>query len=105
MISISFLLVIFISALRLPDVNVLMRKGGGAIVSFSPWIGKLGEMILEMLPKDLAFTVFLPSEKAFERDLRLIVNVSLVAEKGNDTYSHIGFLSSALYDYFSYGTI
>ncbi|CAK9173584.1 unnamed protein product [Ilex paraguariensis] len=72
--------------LRLPDINVSMRKGGGAIVSLRPRIGKLGEMILEMLPKDLVFTVFFPSEKAFERDLRLIVNVSLVAEKVNDTY-------------------
>ncbi|CAK9148963.1 unnamed protein product [Ilex paraguariensis] len=86
-ISISCLLVIFISVLRLPEVGVSMRKGGGAIGSFRPRIGKFGEMIIEMLPEDLAFTIFLPSEKAFERDLSLRVNGSFTAEKVNDTYA------------------
>jgi hypothetical protein len=38
-----------------------------------------------MLPQDLAFTVFVPSQRAFERDLRLRVKDSLVGEKMNDT--------------------
>lgn len=44
-------------------------------------------MMLEMLPEDLAFTVFVPSEEAFERDLRLQANESFVGEKMNDTYA------------------
>ncbi|BFG22804.1 hypothetical protein CerSpe_090790 [Prunus speciosa] len=51
-------------------------------------VGKFGKMMLEMLPEDLAFTVFVPSEEAFERDLRLSSNESLVGEKMNDdTYA------------------
>ncbi|TXG49910.1 hypothetical protein EZV62_025785 [Acer yangbiense] len=48
-------------------------------------LGKFAEMMLEMLPEDLAFTVFVPSAKAFERDLRLQVNDSLVGDKMNNT--------------------
>nr|XP_011469894.1 PREDICTED: uncharacterized protein LOC105353066 [Fragaria vesca subsp. vesca] len=50
-------------------------------------IGKFGEMMMEMLPEDLAFTVFLPSEKAFKRDLRLDPSDSFMGEKMNDTYA------------------
>ena len=46
-----------------------------------------GEMMIEMLPEDLAFTVFVPSERAFERDLRIRANDSFLAEKRNDTYA------------------
>lgn len=49
-------------------------------------IGKLGEVVIGMLPQDLGFTLFLPSEKAFERDLGLGPN-DLVGENGNDTYA------------------
>ncbi|RYR46224.1 hypothetical protein Ahy_A07g031979 isoform A [Arachis hypogaea] len=44
-------------------------------------------MMLEMLPHDLAFTVFVPSEEAFKRDLRLDFNDSLKPDKYNDTYA------------------
>jgi len=50
-------------------------------------LGKFGEMMVEMLPQDLAFTVFVPSEEAFKRDLRLSVNDSLKQDKFNDTYA------------------
>jgi uncharacterized surface protein with fasciclin (FAS1) repeats len=50
-------------------------------------LGKFGEMMIEMLPQDLAFTVFVPSEEAFKRDLRLNVNDSLKQDKFNDTYA------------------
>lgn len=40
-----------------------------------------------MLPEDLAFTIFIPSEAAFARELRLKVNESLTAEKSEDTYA------------------
>lgn len=52
-------------------------------------LGKFGKMMVEMLPQDLAFTVFVPSEEAFKRDLLLSVNDSLRPEKFNDTYAII----------------
>ncbi|KAA8534105.1 hypothetical protein F0562_031702 [Nyssa sinensis] len=79
--------------IKLPDVSV----GNSAVLSLRTKkfkkgleevrIGKFGELIIEMLPEDLAFTIFIPSEKAFERDLRLRVNDSLVGDKVNDTYA------------------
>lgn len=50
-------------------------------------LGKFGEMMVEMLPQDLAFTIFVPSEEAFKRDLRLSLNDSLKQDKFNDTYA------------------
>ncbi|KAJ4824407.1 hypothetical protein Tsubulata_034449 [Turnera subulata] len=92
-VSLCCLFVILISVLRLPEVS--RRKGlmgpyrsfKSRKVSKDEAIGKLGEMMIEMLPEDLAFTVFVPSEKAFEQVLRLRANDSLVAEKKNDTYA------------------
>ncbi|KAF4386129.1 hypothetical protein F8388_016381 [Cannabis sativa] len=57
--------------------------------SESSSIGKFGEKMIEMLPEDLAFTVFVPSERAFERDLRLRKNESLVEKMNDDTYAVI----------------
>lgn len=95
-ISICCLMVIMVSVLRLPEASSLGNKVKGPYrtirnrkVSKDEAIGKFGEMMIEMLPEDLAFTVFVPSEKAFERDLRLRVSDSLIAEKRNDTYAVI----------------
>ncbi|KAL2525333.1 Fasciclin-like arabinogalactan family protein [Abeliophyllum distichum] len=54
---------------------------------FDKKISKFGEVVIKMLPEDLAFTLFLPSEKAFDRYLSLNPNESLVGEKANDTYA------------------
>lgn len=93
------LFVVLISMLRLPEVQTGRRAIGlyGATKTrqssekeSSSSIGKFGEMMIEMLPEDLAFTVFVPSERAFERDLRLRINNSFVGEKMNDdTYAII----------------
>lgn len=89
--TVYFALITFISVLRLPESpegsirhNKKMMK-----ISRDVRIGKFGEMVIEMLPEDLAFTVFLPSQKAFERDLGLHLNDStFVGEKvNNDTYA------------------
>ncbi|XP_058759983.1 uncharacterized protein LOC131633287 [Vicia villosa] len=50
-------------------------------------LGRFGEMMIEMLPQDLAFTVFVPSEEAFKRDLHLSVDDSLKQDRFNDTYA------------------
>lgn len=82
-------LVLYFSVLKLDEIpqgtenviglkmklNRIDRRGGGGI-------GKFGEIVIGMLPQDLGFTLFLPSEKAFERDLGL-----KLGENGNDTYA------------------
>lgn len=84
-VSVAFTVVLCFSVLKLEEIpvgnsNAIHSKskihGGGGV-------GKLGEIVIGMLPKDLEFTLFLPSEKAFERDLGL----RSVEEKGNDTYA------------------
>lgn len=92
-VSLCCLLVILISVLRLPEAsqrNKLMATHliiKNRKVSKDEAIGELGQMMIEMLPEDLAFTIFVPSEKAFERDLRLRANYSLVEEQKNDTHA------------------
>lgn len=93
LITVSCLSVIIISFLRLPDVTVnlnMPRKLNHHVLQVENdyVMGKFGELMLEMLPQDLAFTIFMPSQKAFERDLRLNLSESLVlGEKFNDTYA------------------
>ncbi|KAL5710409.1 hypothetical protein ACHQM5_020972 [Ranunculus cassubicifolius] len=90
-ISVSCLLVMLVSFLRLPDVKrddktiglyrlLKNRKLPKEYVR----LGKLGEMMIDMLPDDLAFTVFVPSEKAFARDLKLWANDTSMQDKEND---------------------
>lgn len=92
-VSISCVLVLMASVLRLPEVSVRnnlissIRPEEIRHVLHNAEIGKFGEMMIDMLPDDLAFTIFIPSIKAFERDLRLRMNDSLGAEKINDTYA------------------
>ncbi|KAJ0984083.1 hypothetical protein J5N97_002439 [Dioscorea zingiberensis] len=50
-------------------------------------LGLLGEMMVGVLPGDLAFTVFVPSEAAFESILKLRATDSLVEDKINNTYA------------------
>ncbi|KAK6933046.1 FAS1 domain [Dillenia turbinata] len=94
-VAISCLLVVLMSIFRLPEVsegkNALGFRSRGIMkakrVSEDVGLGKLGEMIVEMLPTDLAFTVFVPSVRAFDRDLGLVAGKSLAAENFNDTYA------------------
>lgn len=86
MVTVCSLMVVIVTMLRLPEVST--RQNSAIREGFNDEsIGKFGEMMLEMLPQDLAFTIFVPSEKAFQRDLRLQVNRSLAAEQMNDTYA------------------
>ncbi|GAB2272349.1 hypothetical protein Dimus_007173 [Dionaea muscipula] len=51
-------------------------------------LGPFGEMMINMLPDDLSFTVFVPLETAFKRDLGLQMNdSSSTAEKRDNTYA------------------
>ncbi|XP_020101399.1 uncharacterized protein LOC109719245 [Ananas comosus] len=48
---------------------------------------ELGNMMIAMLPDDLAFTVFVPSQVAFEHVLKLRTNDSLTEQNVNNTYA------------------
>ncbi|KAJ1426390.1 FAS1 domain [Sesbania bispinosa] len=94
LVSICCLLIVIVTFFKLPEAQTKSEEMG-----FYPTIrsrkvflqdvrlGKFGEMMVDMLPQDLAFTVFVPSEEAFKRDLHLWVNESLKPEKFNDTYA------------------
>ncbi|XP_076944466.1 uncharacterized protein LOC143615135 [Bidens hawaiensis] len=84
-VSVSCFFISILSIYRLPDVT--LSNGFKKVTENSDRIGKFGEMMIEMLPRDLSFTIFVPSETAFERDLKLRVNESLTGEKVNDTYA------------------
>ncbi|MFS7966200.1 hypothetical protein Hanom_Chr09g00771061 [Helianthus anomalus] len=88
----SCFFVLILSILRLSDVsvtsgskNLFKHRKVSKSLENGDRIGKFGEMMIEMLPRDHSFTIFVPSEFTFERDLRLRVNDSLVEEKANDT--------------------
>ncbi|CAL1387525.1 unnamed protein product [Linum trigynum] len=49
--------------------------------------GKFGEMMVGMLPEDLPFTVFMPSARAFERDIRLQAADGDTNSTRNDSYA------------------
>ncbi|XP_060175135.1 uncharacterized protein LOC132605886 [Lycium barbarum] len=79
-VSVACTLVLCLSVLKLNEIAVgssdsSLTAGGGGI-------GKLGQTVIGMLPQDLGFTLFLPSEKALERDLGLGPS-----DLGNDTYA------------------
>ncbi|KAF7830981.1 fasciclin domain-containing protein [Senna tora] len=95
LVCVSCLLIAIGTILKLPDATT---RNDSEIGFYHPTfksrkvpqnfkLGKFGEMMIEMLPPDLAFTVFLPSEEAFKRDLRLSVTEGLRPEKFNDTYA------------------
>ncbi|KAK8968702.1 hypothetical protein KSP40_PGU013521 [Platanthera guangdongensis] len=48
-------------------------------------LGDLALSMIAMLPDDLAFTVFAPSDEAFERVLKLRPSISLMTDKMNNT--------------------
>lgn len=79
LVSISFIIIQIISALQLTNISLPSPKPKPpkSKLSKPPKIGEFGETVIGMLPdEDLAFTLFLPSEEAFRRDLRLKRNDS-----------------------------
>uniref|UniRef100_A0A7C8ZU41 FAS1 domain-containing protein n=1 Tax=Opuntia streptacantha TaxID=393608 RepID=A0A7C8ZU41_OPUST len=86
LVSICCMIVMIMSMLNLPEIPT-----GHSEIEYqqSSEVGKFGEMMVEMLPTDLAFTVFVPSEKAFERDLGLRANHSLSPEEWDNTYATV----------------
>ncbi|KAJ8443881.1 hypothetical protein Cgig2_032705 [Carnegiea gigantea] len=52
-------------------------------------LGIFGEMMIKMLPHDLPFTVFVPSDRAFEHILRLRPNHSFTPEEWDNKYATV----------------
>ncbi|KAI3470854.1 hypothetical protein Pfo_027517 [Paulownia fortunei] len=80
-VSVSFIIIQIISALQLRNISPSTisspkRKLPTTNLSRGAKIGKFGETVIRMLPEDLAFTLFLPLEEAFRRNLRLNRNDS-----------------------------
>ncbi|GFQ02529.1 hypothetical protein PHJA_002397000 [Phtheirospermum japonicum] len=73
--SVSFIIIQIISAIQLTKISPSTINSPDRSK-----IGEFGKTVIRMLPSDLAFTLFLPSEEAFRRDLRLNRNDS-------DTYA------------------
>ncbi|XP_074308182.1 uncharacterized protein LOC141643060 [Silene latifolia] len=99
LVSLCCMIVLITSMFKLPEIptgytqihsqHSSVFKG---VNSIDEKLGKFGKMMVEMLPNDLAFTVFVPSELAFERDLRLRVNHSLAPEQLNNTYATVSLI-------------
>ncbi|KAK2377146.1 Fasciclin arabinogalactan family protein [Trifolium repens] len=95
LVTVCCIFIITVTFFKLPEAQNKTNKKMGfdpitrsRKISYQDFnLGKFGEMMIEMLPQDLAFTVFVPSEEAFKRDLRLNVNDSLKQDKFNDTYA------------------
>ncbi|KAG8390094.1 hypothetical protein BUALT_Bualt01G0047700 [Buddleja alternifolia] len=77
-VSVSFIIIQIISAIQLRNISqsTIASKFPKINLSRDSKIGKFGENVMKMLPEDLKFTLFLPSERAFHRDLRLNQNDS-----------------------------
>ncbi|CAI0443528.1 unnamed protein product [Linum tenue] len=67
--------------------------------------GRFGEMMVGMLPEDLPFTVFMPSARAFERDIGLQAADGDTNSTRNDSYAVVcrilgvlGSTSSSTFD-------
>lgn len=92
---ILFSSLLFILHLDLPDLSLDNTISASFVTSANTkssnemGLGKLGEMMVEMLPDDLAFTIFVPSDNAFGRVLKLRANECLVEQKMNDTIAII----------------
>lgn len=95
LVTVCCIFIVIVTFFKLPEVqNKSNQKMGFYPITRSRKVsvqdlnlGKFGEMMIEMLPQDLAFTVFVPSEEAFKRDLHLSVDDSLKQDKFNDTYA------------------
>ncbi|KAL6503742.1 hypothetical protein OROGR_025665 [Orobanche gracilis] len=75
-VSVSFIIIQMISAINLTKIAPSKIFSPKRRIHKSSKVGEFGKTVIRMLPQDLAFTLFLPSEEAFRRDLGLNRNDS-----------------------------
>ncbi|ESQ44868.1 hypothetical protein EUTSA_v10010736mg [Eutrema salsugineum] len=98
LITASSLTILVFSFLRLPESPPVagdylsLRK---LRYDLSDELGFFGKMMIEMLPEDLVFTAFVPSDEAFSRDLGLKLNNSRrIEDDGDNTYAVVSRIMS-----------
>ncbi|KAG9453892.1 hypothetical protein H6P81_006796 [Aristolochia fimbriata] len=86
------IVILTVSVTKLPDTTLERGNFGfPRALKYGKWLkeeeklGRLGSMMVAMLPVDLAFTIFVPSEKAFESELQLRASTSLMEHEANNT--------------------
>ncbi|RAL51282.1 hypothetical protein DM860_010784 [Cuscuta australis] len=79
----AFTFILFISILKIHEPNGTIRSREGE----KTVIGTLGESVIGMLPDDLGFTLFLPSEKALLNLRRRSLNGSSPPNEDGDTHA------------------
>lgn len=75
-VAVSFIIIQIFTAFQLRKIPQSTISLPTTNLSKGAKIGEFGGMVIKMLPEDLAFTLFLPSEEAIRRDLRLDRNDS-----------------------------
>ncbi|CAL9246225.1 unnamed protein product [Arabidopsis halleri] len=100
LITASSLTILIFSFLKLPETTPAagnhLRKLRN---NLTEELGYFGKMMIEMLPEDLVFTAFVPSEKSFSRDLGLKSNnsrpnKSQEDDDGDNTYAVVSRIMS-----------
>ncbi|AEE79445.1 putative protein [Arabidopsis thaliana] len=101
LITVSSLTILIFSFLKLPETPLAagnhLRK---LRYELTDELGLFGKMMIEMLPEDLVFTAFVPSEKSFSRDLGLKLNTSRPIKSheedddGDNTYAVVSRIMS-----------
>ncbi|KAJ4895927.1 Fasciclin-like arabinogalactan family protein [Raphanus sativus] len=90
LIATSSLTILIFSLLRLPESPPIITTGK-LRADLSNEVGFFGNMMVEMLPEDLTFTAFVPSENAFNRDLGMTkpsnTSKSISSEDEDNTYA------------------
>ncbi|XP_010516171.1 PREDICTED: uncharacterized protein LOC104791874 [Camelina sativa] len=96
LITLSSLTILIFSFLKLPETPLAAGNHLRELrYELTDEVGYFGKMMIEMLPEDLVFTAFVPSDRAFRRDLGLKSNNSRQIksladdddEDGDNTYA------------------
>lgn len=93
LITASSLTILIFTFLRLPETPLITGDHLVLRKDISEELGFFGNMMVEMLPEDLVFTAFVPSDKAFNRDLGMMKSnntrktKSSEDDEGDDTYA------------------
>ncbi|KAF8101998.1 hypothetical protein N665_0201s0290 [Sinapis alba] len=94
LITTSSLTILIFSLLRLPESPPIITRE--LRTDLSEELGFFGNMMIEMLPEDLVFTAFVPSEKAFNRDLGMTNNTRKTEDEDDEGENKYAVVSRIL---------
>ncbi|RLN42334.1 hypothetical protein C2845_PM01G08680 [Panicum miliaceum] len=92
--TLLFLALVLLSTSPPPAPSSRLARGGRSSSTAPPrcgdaGLGELGDAMVSMLPKDLPFTVFVPSPGSFRRVLKLQGSNASAAAEGDDSTSAV----------------